>query len=431
MNKVYIISLGCEKNRVDKENVLYYLINAGYQITDNQTEAEIVIINTCAFIKSAEKESIDEIFKAASLKSGNLKKLVVTGCLTERYGKKLQELLPEVDIFLGSADYGKIVELIEKEKAFCNDKTDVPTTSRILSTPQHYAYLKISEGCDNHCTYCTIPSIRGAFRSRTIESLVEETLLLEKSGASELILVGQDVTAYGKDLYGKPSLELLIKNLLEKTTIEKFRLMYCYPELVSDELIALIASEKRIANYIDIPLQHISSSVLRRMGRKSNKKSIELLFDKLNAKKIKVRTTFMVGFPGETEEEFNELTEFVKKYKPLNAGIFAYSKEAGTPAARMMGQVAQPVKRKRVSILGKIIKENAHEFNSKLIGTVVETVYEDIDYDRQLFVGRADWAAPDVDGLVYFKGDYCDVGTTYPVKITSAKDYDLYGEVVK
>lgn len=359
MNKtVSVISLGCDKNRVDTENILYLLGQGGYRLTEDMSEADVVVINTCAFIASAEKEAIDNIFAAAALKSGGkLKKLVVTGCLPMRYKDKLVELLPEVDCFVGMNDYSDICGIIERGDKISVKGENAFTEKRILSTPPHYAYLKIADGCDNHCTYCTIPSIRGKYRSRDIDGLLREAKFLDGLGVVELILVAQDVTAYGKDIYGEYKLTELLRRLLAECSFEKIRLLYCYPELVSDELITLISEESRIAKYIDVPLQHVSDVVLKRMGRRTNNAQIVALFEKLKAAGIAIRTTFIVGFPGETEEQFKELENFVKEYRPEHTGVFAYSKENGTPAARMKDQIPYRIKLSRVNKIGAIAEK--------------------------------------------------------------------------
>lgn len=427
--KVAIVSLGCDKNRVDTENLMYLLAKGGYSFTDDMAEAQIVLINTCAFIEAAQKESIDTIFDAAALRNGGkLEKLVVTGCLPMRYGDMLRELLPEVDTFICLKDYASVCDIINGKPP--KHEGERAEGKRILSTPPHYAYLKIAEGCDNHCTYCTIPSIRGRYVSRDTDSLIEEARFLEECGVTELILVAQDVTRYGKDLYGEYRLTTLIRRLLDEVSFDKLRLLYCYPELVTDELIDLIASEPRIAKYIDVPLQHISDDVLKRMGRRSTKAMTEELFGKLAARGIAVRTTLIVGFPGETEEQFEELKDFVEKYRPAHLGVFAYSKEDGTPAARMKDQIPKRIKLRRVNALGRIAERQAKERNAAFVGKVLDVIYEDIDNDRNMFVGRTEYDAPDIDGRVYFTADFVDVGNTYKVRITGYDGYDLIGEKV-
>lgn len=429
--KVAVISLGCDKNRVDTENILYRLVSGGFALTDDMSQADVIIINTCAFIESAEKEAIDNIFAAARLKTeGRLKRLIVAGCLPMRYGASLADLLPEVDAIVGMNDYSAICDIVsDAGRRIELNGSDAPTEKRILSTPPHYAYLKIAEGCDNHCTYCTIPSIRGRFRSRTLDSLVSEAKFLDGMGVGELILVAQDVTKYGIDIYGESRLTVLVRRLLSECSFRKIRLLYCYPESVTDELIDLIAGEERMAKYIDVPLQHIADPVLRRMGRRTTKAEIIGLFGKLKAKGIAVRTTLIVGFPGETEEQFEELCGFVKEYAPEHLGVFAYSKEDGTPAARMKEQIPKKEKLRRVNILGEIAKNQAERRNASMIGKVLDVVYEDIDYDRNMFAGRTEWDAPDVDARVYFTGKFADVGNVYKVRITGYDGYDLTGEM--
>lgn len=421
--KIAVISLGCDKNRVDTENMLWYLRGGNYEITTDYADADYIIVNTCAFIESAREEAIDTIFQMSEYKSvGKCRKLIVTGCLPQKYHSELAEQMPEIDAMLGIDEYEKICAIIE------DGKIQEKSYNRILTTPPHYAFLRVSDGCNNFCTFCSIPSIRGKYRSVPMEDLLKQAEDFSTKGVSELILVAQDVTSYGKDLYGNPSLIELLQKLV-KLDFKWIRLMYCYPELVTDELIDFIANEPKMAKYIDIPMQHTANSVLKRMGRRSNYEQLCSICDKLNAKNIALRTTFMVGFPGESEEDFNELLLFTKKYKPLNAGIFAYSKEDGTPSSKLKGHLTKKVKRERVNALGKIILDNACELNSSLVGKTIEVVYEDIDYDRGLFVGRTQFDAPEIDRKVYFKAQFADVGNYYKVKITDFDDYDLIGEI--
>lgn len=427
IKNVALISLGCDKNRVDAENMLYYLCGKDLVVTNDYSKADAIIVNTCAFIESARKEAIETILEMAEYKKSNCKRLIVTGCLSEKYRPQLIAELPEVDDFLGINEYEKIYAAIIGDK---NAVCPVSEHKRVLTTPAHYAYLKISDGCNNHCTFCTIPSIRGAYKSRTIESLTVELSDLVSRGVQEVILVAQDVTNYGKDLYGKPSLVELLREL-EKTDIEYIRLMYCYPELVSDELIDYVAKSKKVLHYLDIPLQHVDDSVLKRMGRRSTYSSICELFDKLKSKipDISVRTTMMVGFPGETDEQFEKLYDFVAKYKPDHLGVFAYSREEGTPSYKMDGQLTKKIKKQRVDKLGKLNLLNTEERNRSLVGKKVKVIYEDIDYDREMFIGRMLSDAPDIDSRVYFTGRFADVGNTYDVKITGFDKYDLTGEL--
>lgn len=430
---VGVITLGCDKNRVDTERMLYRLAQGGFDITNDYSSANVLIVNTCAFIESARKEAIDVILAAADYKTNCCEKLIVTGCLPQKHAEEVKNGFPEVDCFLGTDDYDSICEVIyglygNNIKSTYAKRCDA--LQRIVTTPLHYAYLKIADGCDNRCTFCTIPSIRGGYRSRTIESLVSEAQELAEQGVKELILVAQDTTRYGMDLYGKYSLVDLIRRL-SNTDIQKIRLLYCYPELVTDELIEEILSNPKVADYIDVPIQHIDDAVLKLMNRRSRENDIKLLFSKLRSKGIAVRTTVMVGFPQETEERFEKLCDFIKEYAPEHVGVFAYSKENGTPSAKLHGQIAKKVKSKRVEIIGNLHFENCKKRNGAMIGKVFKVLYEDIDYDKNLFVGRTEYDAPDIDTKVYFTADFADVGEFYNIKITGYEGYDLLGELVK
>ena len=424
--KIAVVSLGCDKNRVDTEKILYYLSSGDYVLTTDYAEAQIIIVNTCAFIESARKEAIDTVLEMARYKeTGACELLIVAGCLVQKYRNELENALTEADVFLGLDEYANIRKIIEKTEIVENRRD-----GRILTTPPHYAYLRIADGCNNFCTFCTIPSIRGKYRSVPVENLVEEAQKLSDDGVRELVLIAQDVTAYGQDLYGKPSLVRLLRELV-KLDFKWIRLMYCYPELVTDELLDLIAGEEKIAKYIDIPMQHVSDRVLKRMGRRSSYAELTTLMDKLAAHNIALRTTFMVGFPGETEEDFKLLCDFTEFYKPARVGIFAYSKEEGTPSCKMKEQIPKSVKLKRVNALGKIYLDCVRKRNADLVGKTVEVVYEDMDYDRGCFVGRTQYDAPEIDANVYFKGDFADVGNFYNVRITGYDGYDLIGEIEK
>lgn len=433
MKNVAVISLGCDKNRIDTEHMLYKLACAGYAVSDVE-DAEIVIVNTCAFIQSAREESIDNILQCARLKTdGKCEKLIVTGCLPQKYRAELEKELPEVDAFLGTFEYDKLTALLSdgarsEQESAVDDASGfyaAENCGRILTTFPHVAYLKIAEGCNNKCTFCTIPSIRGAYRSRPAADIIAEARGLAEDGVKELILVAQDVTRYGTDI-GCSLIELLTE--LEKTDAEIIRLLYCYPEQVTDELIEKIATSPKIAKYIDIPVQHFSDKILKLMNRKTTGDEIERLIAKLHARGIVVRTTLMVGFPSETQKEFDELCAFVKRAKPEYAGVFAYSEEDGTPAARLPGRVKKSDKIKRVKTLGKICTEATRDFNRSLVGKKLRVLYEDVDFDKNLFVGRAEFQTPDVDGLTYFTGVQADVGKFYEVLITDCDNYDLYGK---
>ena len=427
MIKIGIVSLGCDKNRIDTENMLYYLKGGEYSVVDDYSEAQVIIINTCAFIESARIEAIDTILEMAEYKkTGKCEKLIVTGCLPQKYLNELKDELVEVDAFLGVNEYEKIANCINSQNSIAEK-----TNKRILTTPQHYAYLRIADGCDNFCTFCTIPSIRGKYRSKSLEEVISEANSLIANGVKEIILIAQDVTSYGKDLYGKPSLVMLLKEL-SKLDVRWIRLMYCYPELVSDELIEEIANNDKIVKYIDIPLQHVSDKILRLMNRRSRKAQICELIKKLREKcpNIVIRSTFMVGFPGESEEDFAQLCGFCEEYKLERVGIFAYSKEEDTPSAKIKGHLSDDIKEERVDILGSILQDGMIGHNSSYVGQVLDVVYEDIDYDKNMFVGRTSFDAPDIDSVVYFTGEFADVGEIYKVKITAVDGYDLKGEIV-
>ncbi|MCI9031120.1 MAG: 30S ribosomal protein S12 methylthiotransferase RimO [Clostridia bacterium] len=431
--KVAVVSLGCDKNRIDTEHMLANLISSGYEIIDDFDDASVIIINTCAFIESARSEAVDTILDMARKKRRKCEKLIVTGCLSQKYSEELIKELPEVDAFLGVNDYDKIADVLnetcEKRPVFIDGRERVFDQERVVTTPAHYAYLSIADGCDNFCTFCTIPSIRGKYRSRTLESISAEAKRLVDEGVREIILVAQDVTRYGIDIYGRYALIDLIKELT-KLDILWIRLMYCYPELVSDKLLDEIATNDKVAKYIDIPMQHYDDGILKLMNRRSGSDMLEGLIEKTKQRKIAVRTTFMVGFPTETESEFEKLCDFVRRADIENVGIFAYSTEEDTPSAKLKPRVSKMVKIKRVKALGKIHLENVRKRNSLLIGEIIDVLYEDIDYDRNMFVGRTQKNAPVVDSVVYFKANFVDVGSVYKVKVTGYEDYDLIGEVV-
>lgn len=430
---VAVVSLGCDKNRIDTEHMLAYLADSGYDITYDFDDADAIIVNTCAFIASAREEAIDTVLEMAEKKKQKCKRLIVTGCLPQKYSQSLSDELPEVDAFLGVNDYDKIVSVLEgkiSERIISDGRDRVFDQNRIVTTPNHYAYLSVADGCDNFCTFCTIPSIRGRYRSRSIESIVSEAKQLTDDGVKEIILVAQDVTRYGIDIYGRYALVDLIKELT-KLDILWLRLMYCYPELVTDELLNEITFNDKVAKYIDIPMQHFDNGILKLMNRRSDSALLQSIVDKTSALGISLRTTFMVGFPTETNEQFENLCAFAKRSDIEHIGIFAYSTEEDTPSAKLKPRVPLAVKKQRIDILGQIHLQKARERGKKYIGKVVDVVYEDIDYDRNMFVGRTQYNAPEIDSLVYFTADFADVGNVYKVRITDADDYDLIGEVIK
>ena len=436
--KIGFVSLGCPKNQLDVEVMLHEVVSAGYEITPDETEADVVIINTCAFIESAKKESIDNILDIAWLKKNrSLKAIIVTGCLSERYRDQIFEELPEVDAVLGVGSIHRIVEAIESVVGGCRYSSFEPNDEvrlggdRVLTTPDYTAYLKIAEGCDNRCAYCAIPLIRGRFRSRTIEDIVEEAKNLEELGVKELCIVAQDITRYGLDLYGEYKLADLLSAITDATSIPWIRLLYCYPDKITDSLIAEMRDNDRILKYIDIPLQHISDNMLRAMNRHGDGKMIREVISKLRREipDIVIRTTFIVGFPGETEEDFSELCEFVKEYKFDHAGVFAYSREEDTPAYDFEDQIDEQLKQDREDILMRTQMRINEENISRQIGKTLKVLCEDFDPVSSAYFGRSAADAPEIDGKVYFRSKKkIRAGEFVDVLITEALDYDLIGE---
>ncbi len=441
--KIGFISLGCPKNQLDTEVMLHELMAAGYEITPDETEADIVVINTCGFIESAKKEAIDNILDVAWLKENrSLQAIVVTGCLAERYREQIFEELPEVDALLGVGSIHNIVEAVESVQARLKNKKHPKYASfedkntvrlggdRVLTTPEYYSYLKIGEGCDNCCTYCAIPSIRGRFRSRPMEELVQEAKDLAALGVKELNIVAQDVTRYGKDLYGEYRLHELLHRITEETDIPWIRLLYCYPDKITDELIAEIRDNDRIVKYIDMPLQHISDTVLKKMNRHGDSAMIREVIRKLRSEipELTLRTTFIVGFPGETEQDFEALCDFVAETRFEHMGVFPYSAEEGTVAAAMQGQIDEQVKQDRADILMKAQMQINAEKNEEKVGKTVRVLVEDFDPVSEAHFGRSAADAPEIDGKVYFKAERrVAPGSMIDVKVRSVLDYDLYG----
>lgn len=441
MNKIGVISLGCDKNRIDTENMLAFLENEGFVFTGDPQDSDIIIVNTCAFIDSAKQESIDTILEMSDYKTnGKCKCLIVSGCLSQRYMDSLVEELPEVDIFVGTANYRELPQIIKdfaKNHSKIAIKNDINkrdfVSNRVLTTPYHYAYLKIAEGCNNNCTYCAIPKIRGKFTSRKMEDIVDEARdITTKYGIKELNIVAQDITRYGKDIYGEPKLVELLTEL-EKVDCNWIRLLYCYPELVTDSLIHKIAESSKIVKYIDIPMQHASDKILKRMNRHVRREFLQNLIDKLRAviPNIAIRTTFIVGFPDESEEDFNILYEFVKKNRFDKCGFFAFSREDGTPAYDFEGQVKEDIKQERVAKLYELQEQIMAEKAEKLIDSEVVVMYEAVDFDNGCFIGRMAEDAPEIDRVVYFTAKKpVDIGELYKVKITDKCGLDLKGELV-
>ncbi len=427
-----VISLGCDKNRVDTEKMLAVL--GSDKITQDQEEAQIIIVNSCAFLESSRKEAIETVFDVNELrKTGKLEKIVLTGCMPQKFVADMFDEFKEVDVFLGTGDYEYLPEAIElaykgKRVNFVGKAKEFKEKKRVVTTPLHYAYLKIADGCDNHCTYCLIPSIRGKYRSEKEEDLVAEAQSL--GDVKELNLVAQDVTRYGEDIYGENKFAELLRKLSALDNIGSIRILYCYPDKLTDELIAEIKNNDKIIKYLDIPLQHADPVVLKRMNRKGTGEGYLKLIAKLRKEipDIAIRSTFIAGFPGETEEQFENLLEFIKEAKLTNAGFFAYSREEGTPAYRLPDQIDEKVKQSRVKKLYAAQKKVSEERNKSLVGKQIKVICDGVDYDKQSFYGRAYFSAPEIDGKAYFTYDgEIQQGEYYDVKITKADAYDLYG----
>lgn len=440
MTKVGVVSLGCDKNRVDSEIMLYNLQKGGFEITGDPSDADIIIVNTCAFIESARQESIDTVLEMSRYKNGKCKKLIMTGCLPQRFISEMFDEFTEVDGFLGTNDYPDIVPFIKGLDKRCYkvspNTARVEEGERIVTTPGYYAYLRVADGCDNFCTYCLIPSIRGKYRSRQMEHIVDEAEALVAGGAKELILIAQDLTKYGVDLYGERKLVALIKRLSQIEGLVWIRLLYCYPELIDDALIEEIATNDKVAKYIDIPLQHSNDNVLKRMGRRSTKKELLSLFDKLRAKipDIAVRTTFILGFPGESQADFEDLCDFVTTQKLSNVGFFTYSREDGTAAAKMKDQIAEEVKKQRLEKLADLQYEIVCQNNKQAVGKQMTVVIDDIisrSGGKYIYKARSQYNAPDIDGCVYVTSDkMLNTGDFVNVVINGYADYDLKGEAL-
>ena len=440
MTKVGFISLGCSKNLVDTEVMLYKLHSAGFEITPNEEEAEIIVVNTCGFIESAKRESIDNILDAAELKKwGKCRYIIATGCLVERYREEIFEEMPEVSALVGVGSLENIAEACqavmrgERYSSFKDKEKMTLGGDRIVTTEPHTAYLKIAEGCDNRCTYCAIPLIRGKLRSRPIEDIVAEAKDLEAMGVKEINLIAQDTTRYGLDLYGEYSLARLVRALTNETNIPWIRLLYCYPDKITDELIEEFKNNNRLLKYMDIPIQHISDSVLLRMNRHGDGKTIRDAVKRLrdSVPGIVLRTTAMVGFPGETEEDFAELCEFIKETRFERFGAFTFSPEEGTAAAEMDDQIDEQTKQDRYDILMQTQLTACEDMGEAKIGSTVKVLCDGFDTVAEIYYGRSYADAPDVDGRVYFKSPRkISPGSFVDVKITEALDYDLVGEVL-
>lgn len=433
-----MISLGCPKNQVDGEALLAKLKKAGYEIVNNIEDSDVMIVNTCGFIEQAKKEAIDTILEVAEYKNaGLISAIVVTGCLAERYQDEIIKEMPEVDAVLGIGANSDIVKACDK--ALCG----IVTTSfpnkcylsindeRIISTPSHWAYLKIAEGCDNRCSYCAIPGIRGGFRSRTIESCVDEAKALAESGVKELILIAQDTTKYGQDLYGKYSLDILLKELVKIDGIEWIRLFYCYPQRITDSLINVIANEEKVCNYIDIPLQHSDKTVLKKMNRVGDGDDYRALISKMRKAipDLALRTTFMVGFPGETDEQFESLCKFTEDVKFDKMGCFTFSPEEDTPAYDMQNQIDDDVKVRRQEVLMNKQYSITEELNKQRIGRIYKVIID--TFDGEKYVGRSYMDSPEIDsGIIFTSDNNLNIGDFVNVEITDYNGYDLIGEAI-
>ncbi len=439
-DKIMFISLGCDKNLVDSEMMLGLLAERGYGFTDDETQADIVVINTCCFINDAKQESIDTILEMAELKkSGVIKALFVTGCLAQRYREEIQKEIPEVDVIIGISAIAEIVEALDaffagrKENHFKDlDTKPLTDTRRIVTTGGHYAYLKIAEGCDKHCTYCIIPKVRGNYRSVPVESLVKEAESLAEEGVRELVIVAQETTVYGKDLYGRKMLPMLLRKLCRIEGIHWIRILYCYPEEIDDELITVIKEEPKICHYLDLPIQHGCDTILKKMGRRTNRQELEAMIGKLRLEipDICIRTTLITGFPGETQEEHEELLEFVAQMEFDRLGVFVYSEEEDTPAALMPGQIAEDVKEARRAELMELQQEIAFDAALSMEGRIVEAVIEGKIVEDDAYVARTYKDAPNVDGYLFVNTQReLMTGDFVTCRITGAYEYDLIGEL--
>ena len=439
--KILFISLGCDKNLVDTEVMLGLLASRGYEMTDDETQADVIVINTCCFIHDAKEESIQNILEMAEYKKqGKIRALIVTGCLAQRYRQEIIDEIPEVDEVLGTTAYDKILDAVDAALAGEHsvmlselDALPLPDTKRLVTTGGHYAYLKIAEGCDKHCTYCIIPKIRGNFRSVPMEHLVKEAQELADQGVKELILVAQETTLYGKDLYGEKSLHILLKKLCAVSGIRWIRILYCYPEEITDELIQVMKEESKICHYLDLPIQHANDTILGRMGRRTSKQELTDIIGKLRSEipDICLRTTLITGFPGETEEQHEELMEFVDEMEFDRLGVFTYSPEEDTPAAEMPDQIDEEVKLDRQAELMELQQEIAFDNAQDMVGREVLVMIEGKVADENAYVGRTYRDAPNVDGLIFINTDEELLSGDFArVKVTGAIDYDLIGELL-
>ena len=439
--KILFISLGCDKNLVDTEVMLGMLASRGYEMTNDEQEADIIVINTCCFIHDAKEESIQNILEMAEYKkNGSAKALIVTGCMAERYRQEILDEIPEVDEVLGTTAYDRILDAVDAALAGQHevmtadlDALPVPETKRLVTTGGHFAYLKIAEGCDKHCTYCIIPKIRGNFRSVPMERLLKEAQDLAEQGVKELILVAQETTLYGKDLYGEKSLPKLLRELCKISGIRWIRILYCYPEEITDELIQVMKEESKICHYLDLPIQHANDTILKRMGRRTSKQELIDIVQKLRKEipDICLRTTLITGFPGETQEQHEEVMEFIDTLEFDRLGAFTYSPEEDTPAATFEDQIDEEVKEDRQADIMELQQEIAFDKAEDMIGREVLVMIEGKVADENAYVGRTYRDAPNVDGLIFINTDVELIsGDFAKVKVTGALDYDLIGELI-
>ncbi len=439
--KIGMVSLGCPKNQTDAETMLGILIEKGHTAVQNPEDAEVIIVNTCGFIEPAKQESIDTVLEMAEYKkAGNCRLLIMTGCLAERYHDSIKEELPEVDAVLGAGDYDKISDVIEQADAgeyvclWGHQNCEIPENlPRVLTTAPHSAYLKIADGCDNNCTYCAIPMIRGHFRSRRMEDIIAEAEELCRNGVKELIVIAQDTTRYGVDLYGEYSLDKLLKELCEIDGVHWIRVHYLYAEAITDSLIDVMAENGKICRYIDVPIQHINDDVLRRMARRTNRKEIEEKIRKIREKMpdAVIRTSIIAGFPGESDEQFEELYDFVEKIKFDRMGVFAYSREEDTPAANFSEQIPEEVKEERRGRLMELQQKISLEKNREKTGTEIEVLCEGYDDENYMYFGRSRADSIGVDSTVYFAAeDEVEIGSFVRVEILDADEYDLTGKQI-
>ena len=439
--KILFISLGCDKNLVDTEVMLGMLASRGYEMTNDEQEADIIVINTCCFIHDAKEESIQNILEMAEYKkNGSAKALIVTGCMAERYRQEILDEIPEVDEVLGTTAYDRILDAVDAALAGQHevmtadlDALPLPETKRLVTTGGHFAYLKIAEGCDKHCTYCIIPKIRGNFRSVPMERLLKEAQDLAEQGVKELILVAQETTLYGKDLYGEKSLPKLLRELCKISGIRWIRILYCYPEEITDELIQVMKEEPKICHYLDLPIQHANDTILKRMGRRTSKQELIDIVQKLRKEipDICLRTTLITGFPGETQEQHEEVMEFIDTLEFDRLGAFTYSPEEDTPAATFEDQIDEEVKEDRQADIMELQQEIAFDKAEDMIGREVLVMIEGKVADENAYVGRTYRDAPNVDGLIFVNTDEeLMSGDFAKVKVTGALDYDLIGELM-